>query len=295
MSTYLVSGGTGRIGTAFVHEIAGRGHTIRVGTRDPSGRAADLRRRFGPGAVEPVSLPAGDDDALDAAFAGVEGALLVAPFTDMTRWHEVMAAAAKRAGVKHLVKVSVTGARADARPETIPGRHFAGEEALRASGVPSTMIRPTIFGQHFLGLSKALFRPGDPSIHLPTGGAKIAFLDCRDIAACAAAILTDDEKRAAWAGKAFELTGPTALTASEIAETLSLAGDREISWVDGADKFSEHAAAIGVPDGIKGIYAEAAGGWFGEVHDDEFTQITGRHTNSFAKLAFDYADVFKGR
>jgi uncharacterized protein YbjT (DUF2867 family) len=293
--TYLITGGTGRIGTAFVHEMAARGHRVRLGTRSPDGSAARLRARFGPGIVEPVALPVDDAAALDTAFSGCTGALFVAPFGDMKAWHEAMSAAAKRAGLEHVVKVSVTGARGpdtDPPPGRIPSMHFEGEEIVRASGIPTTVIRPTIFAQHFLGLSPTLFRQGDTQFHLPTGDAKVAWLDCRDIAACAAAVLSSKEQRSAFAGKAFELTGPTAVTAADVESILGGVAGRTIAHVDTMEAFSKHAAELGVPDMIKGIYGEAAEGWFADVHDDEFVQLTGRHTTSFAKFAFDHQAWF---
>ncbi len=293
--TYLITGGTGRIGTAFVHEMASRGHRVRLGTRSPNGPAAWLRSRFGPGIVEPVAVPVDDAAALDTAFGGCVGALFVAPFGEMKAWHEAMSGAARRAGLAHVVKVSVTGARgpdSDPPPGRIPSMHFEGEEILRASGIPTTVIRPTIFAQHFLGLSPALFRQGDAHFHLPTGDAKVAWLDCRDIAACAAAVLSSKEHRSGFAGQAFELTGPTAVTAAEIEAILGAVAGRTIAHADGMEAFSQHAKELGVPDTIKGIYGEAADGWFGDVHDDEFVQLTGRHTTSFAKFVFDHRAWF---
>jgi uncharacterized protein YbjT (DUF2867 family) len=293
--TFLITGGTGRIGTAFLHEMVSRGHTVRLGTRDPEGPAARVRARFGPGVVERVALPDEDPAALDVAFAGCTGVLFVAPFGEMARWHTTMSAAAKRAGVSHIVKVSVTGARppqSDPPPGRIPSMHYEGEEIVRATGIPTTVIRPTIFAQHFLGLSPALFRRGDDAFHLPTGHARVAWLDCRDIAACAAAILAQPEQRRAFAGRAFELTGPTAVTAAEIEQLLSDVAGRPIRHIDGADAFSARAAELGVPDTIKGIYGEAAGGWFSEVQDDELVEVTGRHATSFARFALDHEAWF---
>lgn len=293
--SFLITGGTGRIGTAFIHEMVARGHTVRLGTRDPAGPAARVRSRLGPGVVETIAMPDDDDAALDAAFRGCTGALFVAPFGEMARWHKTMSAAAARAGLSHIVKVSVTGARpadTDPPPGRIPSMHFEGEEIVRATGIPTTVIRPTIFAQHFLGLSPVLFRRGDDTFHLPTGDARVAWLDCRDIATCAAAILADPERRRAFAGRAFELTGPTAVTGGEIEEILSDAAGRPIRRVDGDDAFSAHAAALGMPDTIKGIYGEAAGGWFGEIHDEEFVEVTGRHTTSFARFALDHEAWF---
>lgn len=295
--TFLITGGTGQIGTAFVHEMASRGLQVRVGTRSPDASAALVRSRFGPGRVDPVLLIEDDDRILDAAFAGCSGALLVAPFGEMKAWHQQMAAAAKRAGLEHIVKVSVTGARApdsSPPPGRVPTMHWEGEEIVRATGIPTTVIRPTIFAQHFLGQSPALFRRGDSSFHLPTGEGRIAWLDCRDIASCAAAILERASLRAAFAGKSFELTGPTAITAKQCAEILSAVAERTITHVDGMDAFVEHARQLGVPDTIKGIYGEAGQGWFAEIHNDEFFAVLGRYPTSFAKFAFDHRAFFAG-
>ena len=295
MATFLVTGGTGRIGTAFVHEMAARGHTVKLGTRNPEGHAAQLRQRFGPGEVIPLALPIDDPQSLQKAFEGCTGALLVPPFGEMEAWHQAMSTAAAKAGVEHLVKVSVTGARgpdSDPPPGRIPSLHWAGEEMVRASGVPCTMIRPTIFSQHFLGLSPALYRPGDREIHLPTGETKVAFLDCRDIAICAAELLHSPDLRAKYAGQAFELTGSVPVSAAEIAQLLSMVGGREITHVDGVEAFSKHAQSIQVSDMIKGIYMEAAEGWFSTVQDQEFQDIVGRRTTSFAKFAHDHRFFF---
>ena len=295
MGTYLITGGTGRIGTAFTHALVAKGHTVRLGTRNPKGAAAQLRVAFGPGRVEAVEMHLDQPQSLQKAFQGCEGALLVAPFGEMDVWHEKMAYFAHQANVKYLVKVSVTGARgpeSDPPPGRIPSMHWRGEEALRASGIPCTMIRPTIFSQHFIGLSPALFRQGDQVIHLPTGTTKIAFLDCRDIGQCAAELLSEPHHRKTYAGQAFELTGSVPVSAQEIVQTLSWVSGREIKHIDGLDAFSAHAQAIGVPDMIKGIYMEAAEGWFSEPHDQEFFQIMGRHTTSFAKFAHDHRFFF---
>lgn len=294
---FIVTGGTGRIGTAFVHAMTSRGHHVRVGTRRPQGASARLRARFGPGRAEPVALPVDDPQALDAAFQGCVGMLLIAPFgDDMDAFHATMVEAAARADLKHIVKVSVTGARSpdsDPPPGRFPSIHWRGEELVRGSGIASTMIRPTIFAQHFMGLSSVLFRQGDDAFHLPTGDTGVAWLDCRDIAECAAAILSSEEKRREFAGEAFELTGPQSVTAADIEDILTLVSGRDIVHVDGEDAFTRHAADIGAPDTARFIYAEGREGWFGQVEDDAFVRATGRHTTSFARFAYDHQWWFK--
>ena len=173
--------------------------------------------------------------------------------------------------------------------------HWEGEEIVRASGIPSTVIRPTIFAQHFFGLSQILFSKGNDKFYLPTGDTKVAWLDCRDIAICAAAILRSEEKRAEFAGAAFELTGPTAVSAAEIATILGAVSGRDIQHVDGMDAFTKRAQELELPDMVKGIYQEAAEGWFSKVENQEFFQLTGRYTTSFAKYAFDHASWFSAK
>jgi uncharacterized protein YbjT (DUF2867 family) len=301
MDTFLVTGGTGNIGTAFVAALASdaRAPRIRVATRDPTSKSSALVRSLNPDTVTPVAFDVDAPASMAAALEGVTRLFVIAPFvSDMRAWHEKVATAVKAAGsVQHLVKVSVTGARAptsDPPPGRIPLSHWQGEEALRATGVPATMLRPTMFMQHFLNVP-GLYTARNDRFYLPTGDAKVAWLDCRDIAAVAAGLLSLPEaERSPLAGQAFELTGPRGHTAAEIATILSLAAKRTITHVDGADAFVAHCREIGASDMVKGIYGEAAGGWFGAVDDAIAVRVLGRHTRSFTGFAIDHAAHFGG-
>jgi uncharacterized protein YbjT (DUF2867 family) len=297
--TFLVTSGTGKIGTAFVASLAvdAREPAVRVATRDPSSRGARTVAALNPETVTPVAFDVDRPETMRAALDGVTKLFVIAPFvSDMAGWHAKVARAAKEAGsVAYVVKVSVTGARGpsgDTPPGRIPLGHWEGEEAIRASGLAATMIRPTIFMQHFF-MSPGLYTARADRFYLPTGDARVAWVDCRDIAAMAAALLTAaPEARAPFEGHAFELTGPRAHTALELAEILSLAGRRPIAHVDGVEAFSARCHELGVSDGVKGIYGEAAGGWFAKVDDDAFVRLLGRTTTPFAKFALDHAAHF---
>ena len=54
------------------------------------------------------------------------------------------------------------------------------------------------------------------------------------------------------------------------------------------EAFSARAAELAVSDMIKGIYGEAAGGWFAKVCNEDFHQAVGRYPTSLAKFAFDH-------
>ena len=208
-----------------------------------------------------------------------------------------IAAAARAAGsVEYVVKSSVTGARAptsEPAPGATPLGHWRGEEALRAL-FPTTAIRPNIFMQHFLTVP-GLYTARAERFYLPTGGGRVSWLDARDIAAAAAAlVLASPSDRKEYEGRAYELSGPQAVTAAELAGILGLAARRCLEHVDGADAFSAHCRELGVSDAAKHFYGEAAGGWFARVDDELFTKLLGRHTTSFAKFAMDHASHFGG-
>jgi uncharacterized protein YbjT (DUF2867 family) len=298
--TILVTGGTGNIGAAFVAILAAdaRAPRVRVASRDPRSAGAALVRSLNPETVTPVAFDVDRPDTLRAALEGVGKLFVIAPFLpDMATWHEKIAAAARAAGsVKYVVKSSVTGARGpttDPPPGATPLGHWKGEEALRAS-FPTTAIRPNIFMQHFLTVP-GLYTARSDRFFLPTGGGRVSWLDARDIAAAAAAlILASPSDRQPFEGKAYELSGPNALTAAEMATGLSLAARHRIDHVDGVEAFSAHCQELGVSDSAKHFYGEAAGGWFAKVDDELFVKLLGRHTTSFTKFAMDHAAHFGG-
>jgi uncharacterized protein YbjT (DUF2867 family) len=296
--TILVTGGTGNIGAAFVAALAAdaRAPRVRVASRDPRSKGAALVRALNPETVTPVPFDVDDPASMRAALDGVTKLFVVAPFVpDLAGWHHKVAAAARAAGgVRYVVKASVTGARAptsDPPPGAVPLGHWQGEEALRAA-FPTTAIRPNIFMQHFLSVP-GLYRARDDRFYLPIGTARVSWLDARDIGAAAAALmLASPEERAPFDGAAFELSGPHAHTAAELAEILSLVAGRPITHVDGAEAFVARCKELGVPDVAKHFYGEAAGGWFAKLRDGDFVKLLGRRATSFAKFAMDHAAHF---
>jgi uncharacterized protein YbjT (DUF2867 family) len=296
--TILVTGGTGNIGTAFVAHLAqaARAPRVRVASRDHRSKASALVRALNPETVTPVAFDVDDAESMRTALAGVTKLFVIAPFvSDMAAWHEKVAAAAKHAGsIELVVKSSVTGATGpDTKPPptAVPLGHWQGEEAFRRA-FPTIAIRPNIYMQHFLTVP-GLYVARATRFFLPTGAGRISWLDARDIAALAAAfLLAPPDARKAHEGKAYELSGPTAPTAAEVAATLSLVAGREVQHVDGAEAFSARCKELGVDDGAKHFYGQAGEGWFSKVDDDIFVNTLGRHTTPFAKFAIDNRAYF---
>jgi uncharacterized protein YbjT (DUF2867 family) len=133
----LVTGGTGRIGSALVPELRRRGHIVVVGTRRAGNDPAASRR---------LDLATGD--GLDAALEGVRTVVLL--HSDPRHARQVddegtarLARAAGRAGVEHLLLLSIVGC--DQIPLRLYRAKVAGEQAVQASGTGWTVQRATQF------------------------------------------------------------------------------------------------------------------------------------------------------
>src|SRR5262249_58936284 len=88
----------------------------------------------------------------------------------------------------------------------------AVEDAIRASGMAYTFRRPTLFMQGLLVFREPIVAEG--KFFAPAGDAKISVIDVRDIAAVAAAALTEPGHE----GRTYDLTGPQALTHTQMAD-----------------------------------------------------------------------------
>jgi uncharacterized protein YbjT (DUF2867 family) len=140
----LVTGGTGTLGRLVVPRLRDAGRAVRVLSR---------RRHEGTDGIELVTGDLGTGEGIDAA---VEGAEVVVHLAGTTKGDEHKAAhlvrAASRAGVRHLVHISVVGA--DRVPVTSAvdramfgyfASKLAAERVVAEAGLPWTMLRATQF------------------------------------------------------------------------------------------------------------------------------------------------------
>jgi uncharacterized protein YbjT (DUF2867 family) len=230
----LVTGSSGTIGTEVLRELQARGAPVRAGYRS---RKPSLQ------GVETARLDLSSGEGLPEALRGVEALFLLSG--DMPNQAEVEIAtvkAAKKTGVRRIVKLSVLNA---AEEEFGFGRmHRAVEREIEASGIAYNLLRPNGFMQNFATYHGGTIR-SDDAFYLPCGEASVAHVDARDIAAMAAVCLTGGAPE----GKAYDLTGPQALTFYDVAEKLSAPIGRTINYVSIAESdYRAALAAAGVPD-----------------------------------------------
>jgi len=263
----LVTGATGTVGRNLVLELKTRRAPFRVLTRDPRKARALL------GDVDAVAGELGRPETVAKALAGAEAAfLLSAVDTEMSAWETAFARAARKAGVKRLVKLSALGA--DPRSSAALARwHGQAEEEVRRCGVPFALLRPAAFHQNLLGSADSIRRGTLPA---PMGSARIALVDARDVAAAAAAVLCGPPRD----GETLTLTGPAPQTYAEVAGVLAAALGRPVAYVDVAPEDARRGMLeAGMPawlvDAVLGLYERfRAGG--ADLATDDVRAATGR-------------------
>jgi len=264
--TILVVGGNGHVGAPLVRELAQRGQKVRIGSRRPT--SSDD--------AETVRLDLANPATFAAAFDGVGRAYVLAPTgnTNVVGMLTPILDAAIERGVKVVLQTAM-GVDAD---DSIPFRQV--ELKLERASIAHVILRPNWFTDNLRSYWARDIREG--VIQVPAGEGKTSFIDARDIAAAAAAALTETR----FDGKAFDLTGPEALSYAAVVDLLTKATGRQIAYrsVDDelfvarrvADGFDEPYARL-----LAGIFHPVREGWAGRVTDSVET-LTGATPRSVA-------------
>lgn len=284
----LVTGATGLNGGELVRRLSASGVPVRALTRNPS-KAHGLLSLPG---IEIVEGDMSRPETLAPALRGVERAMLISSSDPaMLEVQSSFIDAAARAGVRHVVKLSGVFADLDS-PFRFARMHAEIEKRLEASGMAYTHIRAGEFmPSYFRQVPSIVARD---TLALPMEDARIASIDIGDIARVAATVLTSDGHE----GKVYPITGPEALSMSEVAERLSAATGKAIRYVNVAPEEAKKAQlAAGVPphlaDALAELFAERRNGAESTVWPTIET-VFGWQPTSFAAFAARNAAIFRG-
>jgi len=219
MATVLVTGATGRVGSALLPLLVGRGDTVLAVTRRPEAAEALLEA-----GAEPIIADMTDPAVLAPALKRADCLFLAtADAPDQDRIEARLIEAARAAGAAQVVKLSAQSAGLDP-PVSFGTLHRRAEQALQGSGLAYTILRPVFFQQSLLLFAPDIAAKG--RFIAPAGNGRIAMVDVGDIARSAAAVIGSD----AHAGRTYTLTGPSALSFAEIAAYLSERLDRTVKF-----------------------------------------------------------------
>ena len=284
----LVTGGTGLNGKELLRVLSAKGVAVRALVRNPAKAEAIA-------ALPNVEIVQGDmahPETLAAGLRGVERAMLISSSDPMMLDVQTnFIDAARQAGVKHVVKLS------GIMPELASAFRFARmhgeiEKRLEASGMAFTHLRAGEFMPAYFRQVPNITAKG--AMFLPMEEARIASIDVGDIAEIAAKVLTGSGHE----GKTYPLTGPEALTMTEVAEKLSAAAGKTIRYVNVPPEAARQAQlAAGMPpylaDALFELFAERRNGKEAKVWPDA-QALLGRLPTSFDEFARRNAAVFRG-
>ena len=279
--TIGITGAGGQLGGSVLNELLSRGAKpadIVAVTRTPEKLAGF--------AAKGLTVRAGDFDApagLAAAFKGID-TLLIIPTSDLrpgirTPQHKAAVAAAKAAGVRHVVYVSTVAARPG---QDLMQSHLDTEQAVFTSGLNWTIVR---MGMYFENLFMGALQHALASGHFgATGPAPVANLARDDVAAALAGVLLGKGHE----GSVYHVTGGASLTPAEIAATIGkVFGKKVEAAIITDDQYAGGLKAAGLPDfvveAILGIAQTAAKGMLDVVTGD-VERLSGRKPVSLAEF-----------
>jgi uncharacterized protein YbjT (DUF2867 family) len=259
----LVLGATGTTGRRVTERLRATGVEVRAASRHGEQR-----------------FDWSDASTWEPAVAGVARMYLMAP-------HELpvdpaFVGSAVDHGVRHIVLLSSGGIEAMGDE-----RLMAAERTVRESGAEWTIVRPDWFNQNF---DEGFFQPAVVAgeLALPRGDHRQAFVDADDIAAVAAAALTEDGH----GGRSYEIKGPQALSFPEALGIIGRACGRSIRYRGSAEDYRAAQSGFGFPDEQieQEIASFAALREQGDAEpNDVVRQVTGREPRDFETYAAEAA------
>jgi uncharacterized protein YbjT (DUF2867 family) len=286
--TVLITGSTGTVGGAVLDRLRTADVRLRTLSRDEA-KAHSLRDR----GVEVVVADFLKPETLAPALEGVGVVFLLTPISqDQVVQAGNVIQAAKRSGHHpRIVRLSVHQACREA-PTRVSRQHAEIEGAVKASGLPYTLLRPQSFMQNTLMAAPTVAAEG--KIYGSFKAGRLGMIDARDIGEVAAKVVTDEGHD----GKVYTLTGPSAISFDDVAEALTEVLGKDVRYVDVPLEAAKGAMLRrGIPEwraDALNEYARAHSEGYSDFTTDAIERLTGHPATSYAQFARDFEQRFHG-
>jgi uncharacterized protein YbjT (DUF2867 family) len=251
---FVITGATGKTGSATAKTLLQAGKKVRVLARDPK-KAEDLAAL----GAEVLAVDLTDQAAFGKAVSGAQGVYLLSPpdmaakdfVAERKALTEKQVATLAAAKVPHVVLLSSIGAH-------LPEGHgpvrtvYNLEQQLQKAGVPSTFVRPGYFVENW----GAVLHPVKQDSVLPTffrADQAVPMVSTPDIGAVAARALLDGPRDF----RAIELSGPTDPTSNDVAAAFSKLLGRSINAVEAPlEAVVPTFTSFGISQNVAELYRE---------------------------------------
>lgn len=284
MSKILVAGATGNTGSEIVKQLLERGIQFKAMSRKKSKGETNAGVNWVEGDfVDIVSLV--------SAFAGVERVYIAMPaHPDNEVWINNVIIASKKAGAKHIIKLSGIGVCLDAGSEIIRV-HAKTDAMIMQSGLVYTLLRPNSFYQNIFSSIPTIKKQG--AVYSVMSDSVLSFIDIRDVAAVAVKALSETGHD----NKTYNLTGPEALSYFDIVKKIGFFTGKDITlYPINKDQAESAMLKAGVSewraDKLSEILAWFAKGKYDAVTSD-VESVLGRFPYSFDEFLDEYKDRFQ--
>lgn len=274
----LVAGAGGNVGGEVVRALARAGKPVR-------GLVRGSRSDALPAGVEAAAGDLNEPASLRDALRGVTAVFLLPGYQDMPG----VLAEVGRSGARRVVLLSGSSAADGDMSNAITRYMIASETAIRDSGIPWTILRPSGFASNALQWVPQL-RAGD-LVRAAFGGVRVAVIDPHDIAAAAALALTS----AGHEGRTYRLTGPQAMLPADRVRVLGTVLGRDLRFEAQPDAEARAEMSAAMPaeyvDAFFSFYAD------GTLDDSKVLptvqEVTGTPPRTFQQWAAAHAGAFR--
>jgi uncharacterized protein YbjT (DUF2867 family) len=291
--TVLVTGASGTVGREVVKQLSSAPLNVNIKAAIHS---LENNKKIEDDKVELVKIDYNNPESLKAALNDIDKIFLVTPeVPNAPELVSNLVTEAKISGIRYIVKLSAMDA--DLKADVASLRlHRQAEKIIEESEIPYTFLRPGEFMQNFINWDSPMIK--EQGVFWRVGDTEVSLVDVRDIAAVAVKVLTDnDNGNNRNNGKIYTITGPEALSYSQMAEILSSAIGKKISYVNISEEEARRAMKdIGLSEwwikAIIEVYEYYKKGIQKQV-SSAVEEVTGKKPISFSQFTKDYAQVFK--